>query len=350
MKDEIPSTQILLPVIDAHIHLAGLGHGGTGCSVSSRKFNSVMFRMMRWMLGIYNAHKTGRLDQEYLEILDREVSSAVANGALDAVVIYAHDHIYSENGEVQTSELYVPNDYVFACAERESMRGRYLPAMSVHPYRRDALDETERCIERGAVAMKWLPNSQGMDPCDRRCTAIFELLAARKMPLIVHTGGEHTVTVIRPELGNPEMLRPALDLGVTVIMAHSGTRSGIFDDHWIDEFCALARKYPNCWGDTAAFCTPGRTRWIPKLLREQDVVEKLIHGSDYPVPVTAWFALKELGCVKVRELNRIPGILERDIRIKRALGLPDAVFTNVSRVLGAEKLRRWFVCGENLCQ
>jgi len=126
-----------------------------------------------------------------------------------------------------------------------------------------------------------------------------------------------------------------------VIMAHSGTRSGMFDGHWLQQFYALVRQYPNCWGDTAAFCTPGRTRWIPKMLRDPDIVEKLIHGSDYPVPVTAWFALRELGWSKVRELNRIPGTLERDLRIKRAMGLPDKVFTNAARVLGTRALRRW---------
>ena len=343
MENKTPTDLASLPVIDVHTHLAGLGHGGTGCYVTPQKFNSPMFRAMRWMLGIYSAHKSGRLDQSYLELLDNEILSASANGALDAVAIYAHDRIYTESGDIQSSgqELYVPNDYVFTCAERESMRGRYLPAVSVHPYRRDALDETARWIERGAVALKWLPNSQCMDPRDRRCNPIFDLLALKKVPLIAHTGGEHTVRVVRPELGNPEVLRPALERGVTVTMAHSGTRSGMFDRHWLKQFYALVRQYPNCWGDTAAFCTPGRTRWIPMMLRDPDIVQKLIHGSDYPVPVTAWFALQELGWRKVRELNRIPGILERDVMIKRALGLPDAVFANAARVLGAEALRRW---------
>jgi len=343
MKNKILSEQTTLPVIDVHVHLAGVGHGNTGCYVSPQKFNSPMFRAMRWMLGIYREHESGKLDQAYLEILDGEVLSAVDNGALDAAVLYAHDRIYTERGEVQAAgqELYVPNEYVFDCSERKAMRGRYLPAVSVHPYRHDAIDETERCIERGAVAMKWLPNSQGMDPRDKRCTAIYKLLAAKNMPLIAHTGGEHTVCITRPELGNPEVLRPALDCGVTVIMAHSGTRSGLFDGHWLKEFCALVRQYPNCWGDTAAFCTPGRTRWISRLLREQDIVAKLIHGSDYPVPVTAWFALQELGWKKVRELNSIPGIIERDVRIKRALGMPDTVFTNAAKVLDTGILRRW---------
>ena len=343
MKTETQIGHAPLPVIDMHTHLAGMGHGGTGCWVSSRKFNSPMFRAMRWMLGIYGAHRSGCLDQAYLELLDSEIRTAAANGALDAAVIYAHDRIYTEDGSIMDlgQELYVPNDYAFYCAERESMRGRYLPAVSVHPYRRDAVAETERCIERGAVAMKWLPNSQCMNPGNSRCFAIYDLLAARKVPLIAHTGGEHTVSVIRPELGNPEALRPALDRGVTVIMAHSGTRSGLFDGHWLEEFCALAREYPNCWGDTAAFCTPGRTRWIPRMIKEQGVVEKLMHGSDYPVPVTAWFAMGELGWKKVHELNRIHGFLERDVRIKRAMGLPEAVFTNAARVLGAAALRRW---------
>ena len=333
------------PVIDVHTHLAGLGHGGTGCYMAPAKFNSLMCRAMRRMLGIYRAHELGRLDQAYLERLDQEVNSAAASGVLAAVVIFAHDRIYTEAGEAQSAgqELFVPNEYVFACAEREAMRGKYLPAISVHPYRRDAVSETARWLERGAVALKWLPNSQGMDPRDKRCTPVFDLLAAKKVPLIAHTGGEHTVRVIRPEFGNPEMLRPALERGVNVIMAHSGTRSGFFDGNWLPQFCALARQYPNCWGDTAAFCTPGRTRWVAQLLREPGVVEKLIHGSDYPVPPTAWFALRALGWRKVRELNGIPGFLERDVKIKRALGLPEAVFTNAAKVLGTGALGRWAV-------
>lgn len=334
-----------LPVIDVHTHLAGVGHGGTNCFIAPRKFNSLFFRAMCWQLGITRADRASRLDQAYLERLDEQAHSAAASGALDAIALFAHERIYTDAGEVQAAgqELFVPNEYVFACAERPAMRGRYLPVASVHPYRRDAVEETARWIERGAAALKWLPNSQGMDPRDRRCAPVFELLARKKVPLIVHTGGEHTVRVTRPELGNPEVMRPALERGVSVIMAHSGTKSGLFDSDWLPQFCALARRYPNCWGDTAAFCTPGRTRWIARFLREEGVVEKLLHGSDYPVPPTAWFALGTLGWRKVRELNRVPGLLERDVRIKRALGFPDSVFTNAARVLPRGALRHWGV-------
>ena len=76
-------------------------------------------------------------------------------------------------------------------------------------------------------------------------------------------------------------------------------------------------------------------------LREEGVVEKLVHGSDYPVPPTAWFSLSALGWSKVRELERIWSFLARDVEIKRARGFPDVVFTNPARVLAAGSLERW---------
>ncbi|HYG76569.1 MAG TPA: amidohydrolase family protein [Planctomycetota bacterium] len=334
-----------LPIIDVHTHLAGLGHGDTRCFISEKKFNSALYRLMRYKLGVYNAHKENRLDQAYLERLDQDVACAIESHALHAVVVFAHERIYSDTGELQRSgqELYVPNEYAFACCERQEMRGRFLPAMSVHPYRADAIDETEKWIERGAVAMKWLPNSQNMNPSDPRCLRIYDLLARHDIPLIAHTGGEHTVSILRAELGDPALLRPALDRGVKVIVAHCGTKSGLFDTNWLPRFCELARAYPNCWGDTSAFCTPGRTRWMTRILRESDVVEKLIHGSDYPVPPAAWTSLFKLGWRRTCSLQRTWSFLERDIAIKREYGFPERVFTNAARVLPASALQRWGV-------
>ena len=335
----------MTPVIDVHTHLAGLGHGGTGCFIDERKYQSLLYKLMRHKLGLYDAHKSWRFDDLYRERLEKDVRSAIDRKALSACVVFAHERIYDASGEACAGgqELYVPNEHAFAVCERPESRGLFLPAASVHPYRRDGLDEVHKWIERGAAALKWLPNSQGMDPRDKRCEKIFDLLAAKKVPLIAHTGGEHTVRIIRPDLGDPKTLIPALERGVTVIMAHCGTRSGFFDTNWMPAFCALARKYPNCYGDNSAFTTPGRARWMPRFLREEGVVEKLVHGSDYPVPPTAWFSLRTLGWSKVRELQRTWSYLARDVEIKRACGFPEVVFGNAARVLTPGSLQRWGV-------
>lgn len=339
-----------LPVLDIHTHLAGLGHGGTGCFIAERKFHSLLYKLMRWKLDIYDAHKHERLDQAYLERLDKDLAEAAERKLLHGAVVFAHERVYAEDGSPAATgqELYVPNEYAFAVCERTELRGRMLPACSIHPYRKDAADELERWIERGAVALKWLPNSQAMDPRDKRCVPLYDLLVKHGLPLISHTGGEHTVSVIRPELGDPAMLRPALDRGVTVVMAHCGTRSGIFDGNWTREFIQLAREYPNCYGDTSAFTTPGRSRWLRYFLREEGVLPKLIHGSDYPVPPNALWSLRKLGFSQARAINTIWSFLARDVAIKRAWGYPDPVFTNAAKVLGRKALERWQVSPQKI--
>jgi predicted TIM-barrel fold metal-dependent hydrolase len=331
------------PVIDIHTHLAGIGHGDTGCFIAPGKHNSLLYGLLRWKLGIAGAHKRGRLDQEYRERLEKDVAEAATQGVLQAAVVFAHDRVYREDGTVHDDEqeLYVPNEYLFTCAERSG--GKFLPAASVHPYRKDALDETAKWIERGAVALKWLPNSQGMDPRDPRCLAVYRLLAERKVPLISHTGGEHTVRVIRPEFGDPGLLQSALDAGVTVIMAHCATKSGLFDGNWFPSFAKLARRHPNAYGDTSAFNTPGRVRWHARVLREEGLAEKLVHGSDFPVPPNAWWSLFKLGWSRTRMLEKTWSFLARDVLIKRALGYPNESFTRGAGLLAPGSLERWGV-------
>jgi len=58
--------------------------------------------------------------------------------------------------------VYVPNDYVLSVAEE--FPHVFLPVVSVHPYREDAIEELERCYERGSRMVKWLPNAMGIDP------------------------------------------------------------------------------------------------------------------------------------------------------------------------------------------
>jgi hypothetical protein len=49
------------------------------------------------------------------------------------------------------------------------------------------------------------------------------------------------------------------------------------------------------------------------------------------------------------ELSAIWSFLERDVKIKRARGFPEVVFTNTARVLGEKALERWNVTpGEHI--
>ena len=90
-----------VPIIDIHTHLAGVGHGGTGCFIAPRKFDSLYFRGMCWLLGINGGDRRERFDQAYLERLDQHVQHAVDGNALDAIVVFAHDRVYNDSGRTR---------------------------------------------------------------------------------------------------------------------------------------------------------------------------------------------------------------------------------------------------------
>ena len=138
--------------------------------------------------------------------------------------------------------------------------------------------------------------------------------------------------VIRKDLSDPRTLRLPLECGVTVIAAHCGTRSGLTDPDYFENFCDMLVEHPNLYGDTSAFNVPIRGRHVPACL-EKGVAERLVHGSDYPVPVYghwAW-AQRFIGWDSFREGERMSNVLERDHHLKRAMGFPREHFT---RVLG----------------
>ena len=68
---------------------------------------------------------------------------------------------------------------------------------------------------------KWLPPIQHIDPANQRLVPFYLRLKELGLPLLSHTGSEHSFTRARNELGDPERLRLPLSLGVTVIAAHA---------------------------------------------------------------------------------------------------------------------------------
>src|SRR5690606_31532965 len=195
------------------------------------------------------------------------------------------------------THLYVTNDYVIELAARHR---QILFGASVNPYRPDAIDELERCVKAGAVLMKWLPITQGMNPADERCIPFYEALAHHKLPLLCHTGGERSLPRVDDALADPRLLEPALQRGVTVIAAHCGTRSHRLDVDYLGTFVQMVNEYEHLYGDTAALNLPTRGYAWDVLLRDPLVRSRLVHGSDWPI--IALPPVKQLGWESAWEL------------------------------------------------
>ena len=315
--------------VDAHVHVAGTGAGGTGCWLRVKGWRRAMAAVMLRHMGLPQDALQGDLDRLYVERL----LEMIRGSSLGAVVILAHDLTYDEHGRPIESAgyFYVPNQYVLALGKRHP---ELLPGVSIHPGRPDALEELERCLAGGAMMMKCLPNCQNINCNDRRFTRFWERVAEAGLPLLAHTGGEHTLPIVRPEYGDPRILALPLECGVKVIAGHCATRSGLTDPEYFHIFTGMTRRFDNLYGDNSAFTVPIRGRHVPECIREP-LVDRIVHGSDFPVPIYGHFPWLR-GFIDWQTFRRWqcnPNVLERDYQFKLAMGFPPETFTRIRTLL-----------------
>jgi predicted TIM-barrel fold metal-dependent hydrolase len=259
------------------------------------------------------------------------VLELVRGAGLSRVLLLAQEDPYTEAGErlADRGAFYVPNQRVLDLARRHP---EFAPAVSIHPARADAMEELERCLAGGAAAMKCLPNCQNIDPRLPRYRRFWERMAEAGLPLLAHTGGENVLPELRPDLADPRVHATPLEIGVTVIAAHCG--SGVTRGRdFFPAFEAMLPRHPRLYGDISAICFPRKIGQVGRLLRPE-TVERLVHGSDFPVPVNplwAWL-YGRLAWRTAREVGRIENPLARCVALVRALGFPPEVFTRIASI------------------
>jgi hypothetical protein len=322
-----------LKPIDMHVHVVGNGSGNSGCWLHIRHWHWPMAAMMLKHIGLPSDALKGDLENLYTQRL----LELVRTSSLGAIVILAQDEVYDDQGRKMENvgSHYVPNEYVLDLAKRHP---EFIPAVSIHPARSDALEELNRCLDAGAAIMKILPNCHNINCNDRRFTKFWERMAEAKLPLLAHTGGEHTLPVVRPEYADPRILALPLECGVTAIAAHCAAKSGLFDPDYFHILVGMTNRFQNLYGDISAFNCPIRCRHIPECLREP-LLSRMVHGSDYPVPVHGHFAWSKgfIDWKTFRRWEHNPNILERDYQFKVAMGFPPEVFTRIHALLRQSK-------------
>jgi len=311
-------------VWDVHVHLVGTGDSGEGPwlppEAESLWHPLAYLRRTALMNGACVDPKAA--DRSFVERL-RALIDAFPAGVRCVLLAFDYHRDAEGRPELARSTFYTPDAYAAAVAQRVPQR--FERAASIHPYRPDALEALEIARRRGARAVKWLPNSMGMDPASPRCDPFYAALARAGMPLLSHAGEEGTVDAWGggQDLGNPLRLRRPLDHGVRVIVAHCATYGkGVDLDAGpngpkvpnFDLFARLmgeARYARLLHADISATVQRNRKRYLRALLTRPEWHARLLWGSDYPLPgvlpVIHVHAIADLGLLDPAE---VPVIVE----------------------------------------
>ena len=291
--DDIDSSKLM----DHHVHIAGLGVGGTNTFVNPKMltwrhpFHRLKLKVYMSSAGVVDEDKA---DPQAVARLTRLVANIKDHGKHR---LLAFDKHYRRDGSVNLdkTEFYVPNEYVFELADRHPEL--FVPNISVNPYRPDAIAELEKWARRGARIVKWLPNAMGIDPSDPQCDPFYEKMKELDLILLSHGGEEKAVEAEEDQkLGNPLLLRRALDHGVKVIVAHCaglGSNEDLDskDRKVVDNFDLFLRlmnekRYEGLvFGELSAMTQFNRAgKPLRTMLAREDLHERLVNGSDYPLP------------------------------------------------------------------
>jgi mannonate dehydratase len=139
--------------------------------------------------------------------------------------------------------------------------------------------------------------AMNIDLADVRCRPFFVRLARTRVPLVVHCGEEKAVPgAAREDYGNPLRVRAALEAGVRVIVAHAASLGAARD---LDRRSQPRRPAFELWARmmdepawrellyadiSAVFQINRRAAVWHTLLRREDWHDRLLHGSDHPLP------------------------------------------------------------------
>ncbi len=320
-------------ILDVHCHLLEFGDSTKGFLREDFR-NSIKARTYLRTAGIIDvptwlgAKKIK--DYDFLnESFQESLLSKIEHSSLSHAVVLALDGVYDDKGvfDKRKTAFYVPNESVMQLNKKSN---KTLFGASINPLRRDWEDELDKCIEKNPALIKWLPNVMGFDPADKKIIKFYEKIAETQIPLLTHVGFEYAAPRINDTYTDLSHITLPLEMGVKVIAAHCcGGRPFIDSEKMFQDVVLMTEKYPNMYLDVAATGSIHRRARLSKSLRNEKTNERLLYGTDFPIPVHPW-AFPELENEYFRTSKNY---FDCDIAIKRAMGLSCEEFSRGYKII-----------------
>ena len=323
-------------MIDIHAHLLSENVR------FDRFYDKLAIKFFASRLGI---NPQALIDNPYQAYTEALINNIRTSKHLQKSVLFGVDARVDEKGKTLHQDITV-------CASNEALLKLYhdnpdiiVPFFSINPLRPDALDLIDKYSDLGFKGAKFLQNYWNVDTRQEHFIPYFEKLKAKNLPLIIHIGSESSVHSFKA-CESITMLDLPLSLGVDVIAAHmalSYTPLGIFKalsqnpKHFSLEYHKLLRMlhyHDNLYADISALLTPVRAKVLPHLSKQYDIHDKLLFGTDFPVPFTTVLNSYDLSLKRRFSLSRIQNPHDRYIEAMLSyFPKENPLYTNYKKIL-----------------
>jgi uncharacterized protein len=327
-----------MKTIDIHTHLMN------PAVCFDRLYDKITIRFFAKSLGV---DPKALMRNPYAAYVDSMANSIRQSAYVNKACLFGVDARFDEQG----SEIHRDKTVCAMTEDVVEVAARYpeqfIPFMSINPRRHDALERIDAYAEQGCRGAKFLQNYWGVDLNDERFIAYYEKLVAHDLPLIVHVGSEYTVQSDGRYEGI-DMVDLPLACGVKVIAAHMGlgrinyklmpwrnlSRNPKYFDRDYFQLLEKLEQHDNLFADVSAILAPLRARALRHLAQALPVHDKILFGTDFPVPYAVRFNTYDLERMKRRQFVRIENPFDRYLSVLFEYFPADsAIYTNHQKLL-----------------
>lgn len=295
----------LARINDNHAHLCGTGIGD-GCFVNplfhmiTHPKKYIHYKVFESACGLSKCEEEKK-SEEYIKRLENlidDVSNITKNAIPYKMTLLAMDYWYDEDGLKREDKTAIscPSEYVIDTCNKNPKN--FSPCVSVHPYRKDALEVLDKYGRSGISVVKWLPNSMNIDMNSDKLIPYYDVMRNHNMKLLAHVGDEHSVDCghMNNTFGNPLLLRKPLECGVKIVAAHCASEGKNIDFESdekckVDNFDLFMRLMNDSRYDGKLFADVSAMIGFKRLgtpldtaITDKKLQSRLLFGSDYPVP------------------------------------------------------------------
>lgn len=334
-------------VIDTHAHIACLGEK-SNCYISDQMKKGIKFKFLLGSFGVSQSQIEKEGDEVVAQALDKYIQKSkyvkkVVVLALDGYIDSEKESGVDENStaqgkmglDLQKTSLFVPNEHVYQLTKKYS---NFYFGASINPNRKNALALLDEAAKNGAVLVKLIPNTMGINLADEKYTPFYRKLVEYKIPLLVHIGNETLFKPSENSLGDPRNLELPLKLGVKVIGAHLGTTGDSDEVENFDHFLDMSKRFPNLYSDFSGMTNLNRKKYTGRAIQDKSILSRILYASDYPLNnfvlgTSPVYQYPKIPLKKILHISRIKNPFDRDVELKEAMGMKEANFNNYKDVL-----------------